>query len=257
MVDVFEQVEEELRSERYKRLARTWLPVLGGLLAVALVAALAWWGWQSYVSSQADKASAAYQQGIDALQEGKTAEARTAFAESAKAGGGYKALALMQEAGLAQAENKTADAVALLDEAAKATRDPILSDIAALKAVFLVMDTASLEDVQKRLEPLTGEKRPMSAFAQEALAMAQLQHGKTAEARQTFVQLQLGQDVPDPVRQRAQAAVQAVDTGTAANLAAIVKAAAALPTPTPGQAAAAAPAEAAAPAQAPAATPAP
>lgn len=73
MVDVFEQVEEELRSERYKRLARTWLPVLGGLLAVALVAALAWWGWQSYVSSQADKASAAYQQGIDALQEGKTA----------------------------------------------------------------------------------------------------------------------------------------------------------------------------------------
>jgi len=257
VVDVFEQVEEELRSERYKRLARTWLPVLGGLLAVALVAALAWWGWQSYVSSQADKASAAYQQGIDALQEGKTAEARTAFAESAKAGGGYKALALMQEAGLAQAENKTADAVALLDEAAKATRDPILSDIAALKAVFLVMDTASLEDVQKRLEPLTGEKRPMSAFAQEALAMAQLQHGKTAEARQTFVQLQLGQDVPDPVRQRAQAAVQAVDTGTAANLAAIVKAAAALPTPTPSQAAAAASAEAAAPAQAPAATPAP
>jgi len=255
VVDVFEQVEEELRSERYKRLARTWLPVLGGLLAVALVAALAWWGWQSYVSSQADKASAAYQQGIDALQEGKTAEARTAFAESAKAGGGYKALALMQEAGLAQAENKTADAVALLDEAAKATRDPILSDIAALKAVFLVMDTASLEDVQKRLEPLTGEKRPMSAFAQEALAMAQLQHGKTAEARQTFVQLQLGQDVPDPVRQRAQAAVQAVDTGTAANLAAIVKAAAALPTPTPGQAAASA--EAAAPAHAPAATPAP
>lgn len=254
MVDVFEQVEEELRSERYKRLARTWLPVLGGLLAVALVAALAWWGWQSYVSSQADKASAAYQQGVDALQEGKTAEARTAFAESAKAGGGYKALALMQEAGLAQAENKTAEAVALLDEAAKATRDPILSDIAALKAVFLVMDTASLEDVQKRLEPLTGEKRPMSAFAQEALAMAQLQHGKTAEARQTFVQLQLGQDVPDPLRQRAQAAVQAIDTGTAASLAAIVKAAAAPPTPAQAGSAAA---PAAAAAQAPAATPAP
>ena len=257
MVDVFEQVEEELRSERYKRLARTWLPVLGGLLAVALVAALAWWGWQSYVSSQADKASAAYQKGIDALQEGKTAEAKTAFAESAKAGGGYKALALMQEAGLVQAENKTAEAVALLDEAAKATRDPILSDIAALKAVFLVMDTASLEDVQKRLEPLTGEKRPMSAFAQEALAMAQLQHGKTAEARQTFVQLQLGQDVPDPLRQRAQAAVQAIDTGTATNLAAIVKAAAAAPAAPIQAGSAAAPAAAAAAAQAPAATPAP
>lgn len=255
MVDVFEQVEEELRSERYRRLARTWLPILGGLLAVALVAALSWWGWQSYVSSQADKASTAYQQGIDLMQEGKAAEAKTAFAESAKAGGGYKPLALMQQAGLVLAENKTADAVALLDEAAKAAKDPILSDIAALKATFLVMDTASLEDVQKRLEPLTGDKRPMQAFAQEALAMAQLQHGKTADARQVFVQLQLGQDVPDTVRQRAQAAVQAIDTGTAANLAAIVKAAAALPVPAAGQAPAAAGAEA--PAQTPAQTPAP
>ena len=35
MVDVFEQVEEELRSDRYKRLARTWLPVAGGVLLVA------------------------------------------------------------------------------------------------------------------------------------------------------------------------------------------------------------------------------
>ena len=253
MVDVFEQVEEELRSERYKRLARTWLPVLAGVLAVALVAALAWWGWQTYLTSQADKASAAYEQGVEAMQAGKPDAAKAAFAESAKAGGGYKALALMQQAGIALSEKKTTEAVALFDEAAKVAKDPILSDIAALKAVFLVMDTASLEDVQKRLEPLTNDKRPMAAFAQEALAMAQMQHGKTAEARQVFVQLQLGQDVPDSVRQRAQAAVQAIDTGTAANLAAIVKAASALPVPAPGPVAA----ETAAPAQAPAPAPAP
>ena len=36
MVDVFEQVEEELRSDRYKRLARTWLPVAGGVLLVGM-----------------------------------------------------------------------------------------------------------------------------------------------------------------------------------------------------------------------------
>ncbi|MNE07752.1 hypothetical protein D3C80_1003820 [compost metagenome] len=258
MVDVFEQVEEELRSERYKRLARTWLPVLAGVLAVALIAALAWWGWQTYVTSQADKASAAYEQGVEAMQAGKAEEAKTAFAASAEAGGGYKALALMQQAGIALSENKTTEAVALFDEAAKAAKDPILSDIAVLKATFLVMDTASLEDVRARLEPLTGDKRPMSAFAQEALAMAQLQHGKTADARQVFVQLQLGQDVPDSVRQRAQAAVQAIDTGTASNLAAIVKAAAALSVPTASPALGQAPVEAsAAPAQAPAPAPAP
>ncbi len=226
-------------------MARTWLPIGAGLLAVALVAALGWWGWQSYVTNQADKASAAYDRGMIALQANNPSGADAAFAEAAKSGNGaYKALALMQQAGIAVSANKTEDAVKLFDDAAKAAGDPIIADAAAIKAVFLLMDTAPLADIQKRLEPLANDKRPLHAFAQEAQAMALLQHGKTAEARQIFVQLQLGQNVPDDIRQRAQAGVQAVDAGTAAGLAAIVRAAVALPTPTaaPAQAQAAAPA---------------
>ncbi|MNU29897.1 hypothetical protein D3C71_387080 [compost metagenome] len=227
-------------------MARTWLPIGAGLLVVALVAALGWWGWQSYVTNQADKASAAYDRGMEALQANNPSGADAAFAEAAKSGNGaYKALALMQQAGIAVTANKTQDAVKLFDDAAKAAGDPIIADAAAIKAAFLLMDTASLEDIQKRLEPLADDKRPLHAFAQEALAMAQLQHGKTAEARQAFVQLQLGQDVPDDVRQRAQAGVQAIDSGTAAGLAAIVRAAVALPAPAAAPAAAvAAPAQA-------------
>ncbi|MGH7019069.1 MAG: tetratricopeptide repeat protein [Brevundimonas sp.] len=229
-------------------MARTWLPILAGLLAVALVAALAWWGWQSYQTNQADKASAAYDRGMTALQANNPSGADAAFAEAAKSGNGaYKALALMQQAGIAVTANKTDDAVKLFDDAAKAAGDPIIADAAALKAVFLIMDTAPLADIQKRLEPLAADKRPLHAFAQEAQAMALLQHGKAADARQIFVQLQLGQDVPDSIRQRAQAGVQAVDSGTAAGLAAIVKAAAAAPPPV------VVPAPTAAPAQAPAA----
>ena len=221
-------------------MARTWLPIGAGLLVVALVAALSWWGWQSYVTNQADKASAAYDRGMEALQANNPSGAEAAFTEAAKSGNGaYKALALMQQAGIAVSANKTQDAVKLFDDAAKAAGDPIIADAAAIKAAFLLMDTASLEDIQKRLEPLAADKRPLHAFAQEALAMAQLQHGKTAEARQAFVQLQLGQDVPDDIRQRAQAGVQAIDSGTAAGLAAIVRAAVALPAPAAAPAAAA------------------
>ncbi|HEY1072124.1 tetratricopeptide repeat protein [Brevundimonas sp.] len=234
-------------------MARTWLPIGAGLLAVALVAALGWWGWQSYVTNQADKASVAYDRGMEALQANNPSGADAAFAEAAKSGNGaYKALALMQQAGIAVSANKTQDAVKLFDDAAKAAGDPIIADAAAIKAAFLLMDTASLDDIQKRLEPLADDKRPLHSFAQEALAMAQLQHGKTAEARQAFVQLQLGQDVPDDIRQRAQAGVQAIDSGTAAGLAAIVRAAIALPSPAAAPAVVA-PAETPAPAQAEAA----
>ena len=218
MVDVFEQVEEELRSERWKRLARKWGPVVGGLLALALVVALAFWGWDSFKTSQGEKAAVAYDRGLDALQANDAAAAEVAFTEAHKVGNSaYKALALNQRAGLALQRGEAAEAVELLDQAARADRDPILADQAALKAVWILMDEGgTLEDIEARLAPLIKEGRPQRVMALETQAMARLQFGKTAEARQTFVQLQLGQDVPDSVRQRAQIGISAIDNGTAA-----------------------------------------
>ncbi len=231
MTDVFEEVEEEIRSERLKRLARNWLPILGGVLLVALIAALAWWGWQSFQTSRANAGSIAYQRGLESLQTGNSAGAETAFAEAEKAGNGaYKALALQQRAGLAVAANRIPDAIQLFDDAAKASGDPILHDTAVYKSALLMMDNgATLETLEAKLEPLTREGRPMLPFAQEALGMVRLQFNKPAEAREVFVLLTLGQDVPDSVRQRAQAAIGMIDTGVAAGLPAIVAAQAVTP----------------------------
>lgn len=230
MVDVFEQVEEELRSDRYKRLARTWLPVVGGILLLALIAALAWWGWTSYQDNKADKASQAYDRGMEALQANNTAGANAAFTEAANEGNGaYKALALQQQAGLAVTANKIPEAVALFDQAAKASGDPILADPASLKAAWLLMDTASFDEIAKRLTPLTAEGRPLRAFAQEALALANLQAGKSAEARTLCSQLTVSLDAPDAVRQIAQQCIDAVDTGAVASLPGIIAAQKTLP----------------------------
>ncbi|MBW8302830.1 MAG: tetratricopeptide repeat protein [Brevundimonas sp.] len=241
MVDVFDQVEEELRSDRYKRLARTWLPVAGGVLLVALIAALAWWGWQKMETSRADKASIAYQRGLDSLEANNLVGAEAAFVQAAGEGNAaYKALALQHRAGIAAQQNRIPAAVELFDEAAAASRDPLLRDGAAYKAALLVMDTASLKDVLARLEPLTKEGRPFRAFAREAMAMAQLQHGKTAEARSTLVVLKNSLDTPREVSQRAELGIASIDDGTAANLAPITAAMAELEAEAEAPAAAAA-----------------
>ncbi|GAA0635181.1 tetratricopeptide repeat protein [Brevundimonas lenta] len=222
MVDVFEQVEEELRSDRYKRLARTWLPVVGGILLVALIAALAWWGYQSWETSRADKGSIAYERGLESLQSNNPVGADAAFTQAAKEGNGaYKALALMQRAGIALDANRVPEAIAFLDDAAKANRDPLIADAAAVKAAWLAMDTASLEDIQARLEPLTGDKRPFRDFAKEALAMAMAQHGKAAEAKDMLTVLKSGLDTPQIISQRSELLIAAIDSGSAANLKAI------------------------------------
>jgi hypothetical protein len=93
------------------------------------------------------------------------------------------------------------------------------------------MDTAPLAEIDGRLQPLLKEGRPYRAQAREALAMARLQAGKTKEARADFAVLTLLPDVPDDMRSRAQVAVQLIDSGQAAQVASVAKAAAALPAP--------------------------
>ena len=235
MVDVFDEVEEQLRSERYKSLALKALPIIGGVLAIALVAALAVWGYQHFKTQAAAEASEKYAQAMEAFNGGKRDEAIRLWSEvgegSSKA---YKSLALQHLGGLKLAENKPAEAVKLFDQAAEAAPNQIIGDAARLKSAFALLDTAPYKDMEARLTPLIEEGRPYRVEAREALAFAKLMAGDMAGARNEFVVIGLMADAGDAARQRAQAAQALIDSGTAKALPATVKAALALPpAPTP------------------------
>lgn len=231
MVDVFDEVEEQLRAERYQSLAARSVPWAVAAVAVAVIGVGGFWGWRSYQTGQADKASESYQAALETAQKDGPAKAFGQFKTVADGGArGYKALALLQMGDIRIEENKTKEAVAYFDEAAKAAPDPILGDLARLKSAFALMDTASYKDIESRLTPLAGEKSPYRVYAKEALAFAKLQAGDVAGARGDFVVLANSLDnTSEEVRQRAQAAMQLIDSGTAKDLAAAVKAAANLP----------------------------
>ena len=231
MVDVFDEVEEQLRAERYRSLAVKSLPWVAAAVAAAVIGVGGYWGWKSYQTSQADKASEAYQAALETAQTAGPAKAFGQFKAVADGGArGYKALALLQMGDIRIEENKSKEAVAYFDEAAKAAPDAILGDLARLKSAFALMDTASYKDIEARLTPLAGEKSPYRVYAKEALAFAKLQAGDVAGARGDFVVLANSLDnTSEEVRQRAQAAMQLIDSGTAKDLAAAVKAAASLP----------------------------
>ena len=242
MADVFDEVEEQLRSARYKDMAiKSWPYVLAALAAAGLVA-LGVYGWGAYTRAKDAAASQDYAQALTALSNKDTNGADALFGKVAKEGrGGYRALALMQQAGLRLRDAKPDAAIALLDDAAKADRDPVLSDAAALQAGWIAMDRAPLAQIQSRLEPLIAVGRPYRATAREALAMAKLAAGRTAEARSDLQILVLQQDVADNTRQRAQAAIAMIDSGAAAAIPQVVKAQAAAPpqplvVPAPGPA---------------------
>jgi hypothetical protein len=238
VVDIFEEVDEQLRSDRLAVLARRYLPWIGGLLVLALAIALAVWGYTSYQAKNTEAASQAYADGLDKLGQGDFDAAYARFGDAAaKRTPGYQALALIQQAGVRMDQKRVPEAVVLFDKAAQATSDPVIADSARLKSAFALLDTAPYDQVEARLKPLTDAKRPFHALAREALGMAKLNAGRPKEALSDFQTLILMEDAPQDVRERAQAAVTLIKAGTAAGLPATVKAAMTLPPPPPQPAA--------------------
>jgi hypothetical protein len=233
--DIFDEVEEQLRSDRYLTIAKKTWPYAAGVAAVALAAAFGVYGWDKYQAGIAAKASEAYGRGLQALGNGDKAMAERTFGEVAKSGPrGYRVLALMQEAGLKLDEKKPKEAMALLEEAAGLAPDKVLADSARLKAAYIAMDSGeALPQLESRLTPLTAADRPYHIMAREALAMARLVNGKTAAARTDFNALTISADATETARARAQAAVSMIDSGAAATLPEVIKAARAMPEPAP------------------------
>lgn len=233
MADLFEEVEEQLRSDRYRTFALKALPWLLGLAAAALIATLAWWGWSHYREQVAAKASEQYAAALDALQQGQTDQAAKLLTDVSKSSAkGYKSLALMQLGGLQLAKNQTGPAVQFFDQSAAAAPDEVIGDAARLKSAFALLDTAPAKDVEARLTPLMQDGRPYRIQAREALAFTKLMAGDAAGARGDFVIISGMLDAPQGARARAKAAMGLIDSGSAKALASTVHAAAALP-PTP------------------------
>jgi hypothetical protein len=235
VVDFIEEVEEQLRSDRYRSFARRALPWFAAALAATVIGWLAIWGYNSWQERNIDRASVAYDQAITALAQGDVTGAYTTLDPIAKSGpAGYRTLALIGQGDIRLAAGATGEAVGFYDKAAKAAPNAIFGDAARLKAALALLDDAPYPQLQTRLTALIGDKKPFDLQAREALAMAKLLVGKTSAARGDFNALTLTLGVTPSMRARAQAAIALIDSGEAATAAAVVRMAATLPPPTPG-----------------------
>jgi hypothetical protein len=235
LVDLFDEVDEEMRSDQAASLIRRLAPWVTGVLAIVLVGYLGFWAYTAWQDRNLATASAAYQKGADALAEGDTAGALAGFEAARRAGApGYKTLALLQEGDLRLSAGKPDEAAKLFDQAADAAPNLILGDLARLKAAETLLDTAPLPQLKTRLAPLTDPKRPYAIFAKEAVAMAELMAGKTDDAKRDCSVIQLTLGSPEDLRQRCQIVLALIDHGETATAVAAAKLAATMPPPPPG-----------------------
>jgi hypothetical protein len=232
LVDFVEEVEERLRAERYRDLARRYLPWVAAALGAAIVGWLGVWGYDAWRDRNIGQASVVYDKAIVELAQGDTASAYDGLAPIAKDGpAGYRTLALMQQANIRFVQGKTDEAVGLYDAAAKVAPNPIFGDLARLRAAQALMDTAPYAQIETRLKALVADNRPYSLLAKEMLAMAKLEAGKAQAARGDFNAISLTLGVTPGMRARAQGAIALIDSGQAGLVGQVVRTSATMPPP--------------------------
>jgi hypothetical protein len=202
VADIFHEVDEEVRREQLKRLWDRYSIVLIAA-AVLIVAGIGGWrGYEWYIAKKSAEAGAQFEAAITLAEQGKQAEAEAAFAKvAADAPQGYRTLARFRAAAAAQV--KPADAVKAYDAiAADGSLGAIWQDLAAVRAGMLLVDTAPLAEMQKRLDPLSEPGRIYRHSARELLALSAWKNNDATAAKRYVDMIAADGETPPGTRQR-------------------------------------------------------
>ena len=88
--------------------------------------------------------------------------------------------------------------------AADTSVDPVLRDIARLRAVLLLVDTAPPSEIEGRIAPLTGARAAFRNSAKDALALSYYRSGDKAKAGTLYREILADPEVPPALANRAQ-----------------------------------------------------
>ena len=203
MSDIFSEVDEEVRREQIKKLWERYSNYIIAAAVVVVLAVAGWRGYQYWQTRLAAQAGAAYDAATQLAAQGKHDEAEAAFAKVAADGtAGYRVLARLRAAA-ETGERDPKTAVADYDSIAKATAgQPSLSDLAAIRAAFLLVDTAKLDEMTQRLDSISQQNGPYRHTARELLALSAWRNGDTAAARRWIDMAKSDPEAPANLRSR-------------------------------------------------------
>ncbi|MCK8784747.1 tetratricopeptide repeat protein [Roseomonas sp. NAR14] len=207
MADIFDEVEEDLRAERAKRILRRYGWAVLALLLLVLAGLAGWQVWQGRRTQGAEAGAEAF---LAATRETEAqgADLRAAADRFATLAGtateGYRILAGLRAAALKDETGQHEAALALYERlAGDADADPLYRELASLMWVVHSLDTGDPAALEARLAPLTRADGPWRASAQEAAALVAIRRGDTASARRTLQALSGDVTAPAGVRDRA------------------------------------------------------
>jgi hypothetical protein len=203
VVDIFQEVDEEVRREQLKQLwERYGIFAIAGAVGIVLAVA-GWRGYEWWVERQAARFGDAYVAAAALSEQGQHAEAEAAFSHLATAGtSGYRVLARLSDAAELAATDPKAAVAAYDTVAADSSVGQPVRDLAAIRAAMLLVDTAPLSEMSARLELLAGPNATFRHTARELLALAAWRAGDMPAARRWIDMIMSDGETPTSERTR-------------------------------------------------------
>ncbi len=207
MSDVFREVEEDLRHEQLKRLAKRFGPYVVAVVVLVIAVIGGYSAYQSWQQDTREEAGAAFARALADVREGDAEKGLQVLDQEAASGdAGFKVLAAFAAA---EVRAETGDAQTAIEGWRALANDgdagQPLQDVARLLAVMHAMNAGEpLAALEGELEPLAQSDRPLSFLARELTAILALQQGDEARGRELLKTL--SEDPNSPVGLRGRAA---------------------------------------------------
>jgi hypothetical protein len=201
--DIFQEVEEDVRRERYEKLWKEYGNYIIAIAVLIVAGVAAFQAWQRYDLAQRQSVSDRFQAASQFATSGNYVRAETEFNQIAKTGtAGYSNLAKLRLAGVYLAEGKRDQSIALLRELTNLS-DPILSSAARLRLAWTLADASPRAEIVTLLQPLMPKDNPWRFAASEVIAYVDLKDGARNEAISEYQQIAQDAAAPAILRQRA------------------------------------------------------
>jgi hypothetical protein len=205
VADIFQEVDEEVRREQLKKLWQRYGNLAVAACVLVVVAVGAWRGYNWWQAKKAAESGAAFESAVTLAEAGKHQEAEAAFAKLTVDGtASYRVLARLRDAAELARTDRNSAVKAYGEIAADKSAGQVIQDLAAVRAGFLLVDTAPYTELRERLEPLTATDRTFRHSARELLALSAWKAGDMNAARQWANMIITDPQTPAGTRSRAE-----------------------------------------------------
>ena len=215
MADIFREVDEDIRKERFGKLWKTYGRYLIAGVTLIILGTVAGVAWTSYQKSVKEGRGDRFAAALALARGGSNEQAAASFSELADdAGSGIGALARLQQAAALIEAGDVGAAIAAYDRLAEdGSADGLLRNLARLLAAMHSLDSASTDELMDRLAPLIRDDNAYRYSAREIQALVSYRAGDVAGALSQLRALSDDAEAPPGLRQRAAEMITALGGG--------------------------------------------